>query len=226
MKFYTKIQNNDNYAVFLKGIIIVLKKYITLFIFKRVWRLRNSHNLTIAKNLFSSERVTVGEKTYGPIEVYTWGAKEEKLSIGSFVSIAENVKFYLGGNHRIDTLSTYPFKVRYLNYEREAWTKGEIIIEDDVWIGSNVIILSGVKVGKGAVIAAGSVIAKDVPPYAVVGGNPAKLIKYRFDEKIRNLLQNTNLNDLNKEKIEENIELLYQPITHRNIRKVLRIFKK
>ncbi|BFN37902.1 acyltransferase [Fidelibacter multiformis] len=99
------------------------------------------------------------------------------IYIGSYVMFGPNVTIR-GGNHRIDVLGEYMYNVK----EKLSENDQDVIIQDDVWIGCNATILKGVKIGKGAVVAAGAVVTKEVPPYAIVGGNPAKLIKYRFSE--------------------------------------------
>lgn len=187
---------------------------------KLKWRKKNQHNFTTAKNIFPHEIVEVGVMTYGNLDVRTWGNKEEKLIIGSYVSIAQDVIFILGGNHRYDTLSTYPFKVMVLGEKEEALTKGAIIVEDDVWIAVGVIVLSGVTIGKGAVIAAGSVVTKDIPPYAIVGGNPARVIKYRFEEELLIEANDFKLSKIDKEYIEENKKELYESLTKNTINKL------
>lgn len=115
---------------------------------------------------------------------------------GKFCSIARNLTICLGGNHRTDWVTTYPFghihkKVfNSFNYEGHPYSKGNVVIGNDVWIGDNVTIMSGVHIGDGAVIANSSHVCKDVAPYTMVGGNPAKLIKQRFtDEQINKLLE-------------------------------------
>lgn len=186
-----------------------LKKYFLLLKFRKKWRKINKHNLIVAKNLFNDKIVKVGKYSYGALEIYGFGDPFESLQIGSFVSIAEGVKFILGGNHKLDNLTTYPFDVNVLEKSREATTKGGIFVEDDVWIGFDSIILSGVRIGKGSVIAARSVVVKDVPPYAIVGGNPAKLIRYRFSRDIVDELLKVDLNKIDDEFIRKNRDLLY-----------------
>ena len=119
----------------------------------------------------------------------------DKLLIGKYCSIGSGAVFMMAGNqgHRMDWVSTFPFyyqanifKKSMNAYERS----GDTHIGDDVWIGSEAMIMAGVSIGSGAIIAARAVVGKDVPPYAVVGGNPAQIIKYRFNEnEIQQLLK-------------------------------------
>ena len=140
-----------------------------------------------------SPNITVGRYTYGGPRLITH-ADSDRISIGSFCSIAENVAIFGGGEHRTDWITTYPLRIAF--DLPGAWkdghpaTKGETRIGNDVWIGYGALILSGIAIGDGAVIAAGSVVTKDVPPYGIVGGNPAKLIKHRFESgKVEELLR-------------------------------------
>ena len=154
------------------------------------WKMQNRHNRTSPVNAFDRCKVQVGRGSYGGVEVYFYGTSGEHLTIGNWVSIGPGVRFMGGGEHRLDTVSTFPFDAYYGSRAVEAITKGPITVKDDVWIGCGAIILSGVTIGQGAVIAAGAVVTKDVEPYAIVGGVPAKLIRYRFDEPIRKRLEN------------------------------------
>lgn len=128
----------------------------------------------------------IGEWTYGFPEVYDWG-EGSTLKIGKFCSISKNVEIYLGGEHRIDWASTYPFMEFFedaRSFTGHPRSKGDVVIKNDVWIANGVKILSGVTVENGAVLGAGSVVAHDVPAYAIVAGNPANILKYRFDKEI------------------------------------------
>ena len=134
---------------------------------------------------FDKERVEIGDFTYGMPMIMSWGEKNAMLKIGKFCSIGSNVRIYLGGNHRTDWCTTYPFNVLlnkiYPGIDGEvAATKGNVTIGNDVWIADNVTILSGVYIGDGAVIANGAVVVKDVRPYDIVGGVPAKHLKWRM----------------------------------------------
>jgi acetyltransferase-like isoleucine patch superfamily enzyme len=139
--------------------------------------------------------MSFGKYTYGAPNIH-WKNENAKLVVGKFCSIASGVNIYLGGNHRADRVTTYPFghinqdKFTDFNGEGHPSTKGNVIIGNDVWVGSNVTIMSGVTIGDGAVIANNSHVVKHVEPYSMVGGNPAKLIKYRFTkEQIEKLLE-------------------------------------
>ena len=154
------------------------------FIFHRKWNKKNRHNFTHAGNFFDLDKVIVGKATYGVLNVLTFN-EQNSLIIGNYCSIAPNVWFIVSADHRLDTFSTYPFKSKiYPQNVLEGKSKGNIVVHDDVWIGCNAIILSGVHIGRGAVIAAGAVVTKDVPAYAIVAGNPARVVKMRFSEEI------------------------------------------
>lgn len=176
------------------------------------WRIANRHNKTVMNSLFDPRLVSVGNYTYGALNVSAAG-KQGRLVIGSFCSIAPNVWFVFNNEHHINCLSTYPFKVMALGDKRpEAETKGGIVVGDDVWIGFGATILDGVKLGQGSVIAAGAVVTKDVPPYAVVGGVPARVLKYRFDQEYIERLVEFDYSNITREYIEHNIGMLYKPV--------------
>lgn len=120
----------------------------------------------------------------------------DNVKIGKFCSIADNLNIFLRANHNTNWVTTYPFGhinqhvFNNFNGEGHPSSRGDVIIGNDVWIGSSVTIMSGVKIGDGAVLAANSHVIKDVEPYSLVGGNPAKHIKYRFsEEQIKKLLE-------------------------------------
>jgi len=114
------------------------------------------------------------------------------IYIGKFCSLAQNVIFDCGWHHNTDFITTFPLNVFFEELKHikdHPKTKGDIIIENDVWIGEGSIIMGGITIGNGAVIGAGSVVTKNVPPYSIVGGVPAKVIKYRFkEEEVKKLL--------------------------------------
>lgn len=190
------------------------------------WRSKNGHNFTIAKSVFPVEHVTVGKETYGDLDVRYFGNPEEFLKIGNYCSIGPDCVFLLGGNHHGNTLSTYPFRTMFHVADYEAWTKGEIVLEDDVWLGQGVTILSGVTLGKGSCVAAGAVVSQDVPPYAVVGGVPAKVLRYRFPQPVIERLLQVDMGKLTREQILENLDAIYTPITEENLEQILESLQK
>ena len=129
----------------------------------------------------------VGNWTYGKVNLYAPAKGDNgKLKIGRYTSIAHGVTVMLGGNHRTDWITTYPFaaigKPQVRHIKDHTTTKGDVAIGSDVWLGRECMIMSGVTIGDGAVVAARSVVTKDVEPYTIVGGNPAKAIRKRFDD--------------------------------------------
>lgn len=174
---------------------------------------------TIRKTLYSipwlkpiswRDRFEVGRGTYGEPKVLHWG-ESAKLKVGSFCSIADGCKIFLGGNHRTDWVTTYPFSVfskTARSIPGHPATRGDVIIGNDVWIGIDSTILSGVKIGNGAVVGACSVVTRDVPAYAIVAGNPAKIIRIRFSPDEVNQLENIAWWDWSEEKINAMISLL------------------
>ena len=178
------------------------------------WRKENQHNETQLKysvyTPLEGTIIKVGKGTYGTLDVYSYRSANEGLLVGNYVSIGKNTKFILGGEHYSNTYSTYPFKKKSTRMlEEESFSKGPIVIEDDVWIGQDCIILSGVKLAKGTIVGAGSVVAKSTEPYSIVVGNPAKLIRYRFNEEMIQLLIETDMSKLSQEFILENMDKFY-----------------
>lgn len=196
--------------------------YIKFHLFKKKFRKLNSHNFTQIMNYCDLSKVVVGKKTYGEIHVTDYSPADTKLYIGSYCSIAPNVRFLLGGEHQLYSVSTYPFKVLCFGESREAGSKGDIIVKDDVWIGQNAIICSGVTVGQGAVVAAGAVVTKDVEPYAIVGGNPAKFIKYRLDESLRKKLEKIDVAALFDKFTKEDIPVVYEKLDEKMLDEFLK----
>lgn len=152
----------------------------------------------------------MGKNTYGVPQVYDWN-EGSTLQIGQYCSISDNVKIYLGGHHRSDWITTYPFPAFHEqanHIKNYGGTNGNVIIGSDVWIAANVIILSGVTIGHGAVIANGSVVTKNVNPYEIVGGNPAKHIRYRFSSETIELLLSLSWWDWDEDEILELSDIL------------------
>lgn len=193
--------------------------------FKSSWRKRNRNNFTVAANCFNRKMVHVGKGTYGNLYVQHFGNKNEKLEIGNYCSIAPEVRFILGGEHELDRFSTYPFEEKYLNSKNGSVTKGPIVVKDDVWIGYGATILSGICIGQGAVVAAGALVTKDVQPYAIVGGIPAKLIRYRFKEDIVNELLKVDFSKIDLSQIKNNEEVLNE-ITSDNVNSICHILEE
>jgi acetyltransferase-like isoleucine patch superfamily enzyme len=181
----------------------------------------NPHNKTIPVSYFKPGKVFIGKETYGPLDITDFGLGNEKLLIGSYCSISNGVQFLLCGEHPTNTISTYPFKFNRFSHKQEAFSKGDIVIGDDVWIGTNAIICSGVKIGQGAIIAARAIVVKDVEPYSIAGGNPARLIRYRFGETIRKKLLSVNIVELFDSFTKDKIDLIYADLTLDNIECIL-----
>jgi len=159
------------------------------------------------KNVVTAPNIFVGDYTYyddatDPTGfernnvLFNWPEFGDRLIIGKFCQLASGVRFIMGSaNHRLSSISTYPFNVM-----GGAWTahtpphlsqlpfKGDTVVGNDVWLGRECVVMPGVKIGDGAVVAAFSVVTRDVEPYTVVGGNPARFIKRRFDEELTALL--------------------------------------
>jgi virginiamycin A acetyltransferase len=186
--------------------------------------LENYDKLCFLKNIIKNPNIIVGDFTYyddfenaNNFEKnvkYHFDFTGDKLIIGKFCMIASGVKFIMNGaNHLTDSLSTYPFAIFGKAWEKamEGKTypnKGDIIIGNDVWIGHNATIMAGVIVGDGAIIATNSTVVKNVEPYSIVGGNPAKEIRKRFPDKTIDKLLNLKWWDWSIEKITKNIQNL------------------
>ena len=165
------------------------------------------------KNIIKSPQIIVGDYTYydDPDDVsnfeknvlYLFEFMKDKLIIGKFCQIATGVRFIMNGaNHAMGGISTYPFKVFGGEWAKKdpinVVSKGDTVIGNDVWIGNSATIMQGITIGDGAIIGTNSLITKDVEPYTIVGGNPAKEIRKRFDpEKIDFLLKVININQMN-----------------------------
>ena len=176
---------------------------------KNKWHKLHPDSDTVPMNDFNFSKVQIGNGSYGELNIIDFGG-ENHLMIKNYVSIAQNVTFILNAEHYVDRISTYPFKVKILQITSlESFGKGDIIVDDDVWIGYGATIMSGVHIGQGAVVAAGAVVTKDVPPYAIVGGVPAKVIKYRFEPEMIDELLKIDYGKLSKEDIEKHIDDLY-----------------
>lgn len=179
------------------------------------------------RNVIKAPNISVGEYTYYDSEdhpelfeqtnvLFNYPFFGDKLIIGKFCQIAHGTTFIMGAaNHRLGSATTYPFNVmggvwREIStpHIEELPHKGDTVIGNDVWLGRNCTILPGVKIGNGAIVAACSVVTKDVAPYTVVGGNPARFLKRRFDDGTAALLEELRWWDLPSEELTEIIPVL------------------
>ncbi len=155
--------------------------------------------------------VTFGRHTYGVIPEAVFGYDPTiRLEVGSFCSVAKEVLFLVRADHPTHLASTFPLTNFGVGME-ELRSRGPIIIGHDVWIGRRAMIMSGVTIGNGAVIGAGAVVTKDVPPYAIVGGVPAKLIRYRFGQETIDSLQALKWWEWSDEEIKAKTDLFQLP---------------
>ncbi|MBD1573274.1 CatB-related O-acetyltransferase [Vibrio sp. S17_S38] len=161
---------------------------------------------------------TVGRHSYRFEQFFNNDSYLNLQKIGSFCSIGDNVTI-VKGNHPLSFVSTHPFlyEKKYGGYIindmdiSHAVEAEKVSIENDVWIGANVSIMPGVTISNGAIIATGAVVTKDVPAYAIVGGIPAKIIRYRFESDVIEKLQRSQWWNWPQDKIKEHISLFYEP---------------
>lgn len=185
------------------------------------------HTSCFIKNVITAPNISVGDYTYydDPVDpagfeknnvLFNWPEFGDRLIIGKFCSIACGTQFIMGpANHRTSSVTTYPFAVfggewaeRVPSHLSQLPFKGDIIVGNDVWIGRNSVILPGVTIGDGAIVAAHSVVARDVEPYTVVDGNPARFLKKRFREELIQFLLQLRWWDFPPEKLVEILPLL------------------
>lgn len=152
----------------------------------------------------------IGRGCYGPLDLEEFG-DHGKIKIGAFCSFAKGVTVLLGGEHRSEWVTTYPFDRKYFNDKlapHSSFARGDVVIGNDVWIGRDALILSGAVIGNGAIIGARSVVRGVVPPYAIVAGMPAKVLRYRFSDEVIAELQKMSWWDWSDDKIKRKIPLL------------------
>ncbi len=185
----------------------------------------NIPSVCFIKNVVTRPNIVIGDYTYydDPEDAenfekhvtHHYEFLGDKLIIGRFCAIAKGVEFIMNGaNHRMNSITTYPFNIMGNGWERATPTlqelplKGDTVVGNDVWIGQNVTILPGVHIGDGAIVGANSVVSKNVPAYHIVGGNPIRTIRKRFDDETIDFLLHLKWWDWSDEKIFENLELL------------------
>ena len=191
----------------------------------KIYPRTGDRQIVYLKNVVSGPNIEIGDYTIyndyvnDPRDfeknnvLYHYPINNDRLKIGKFCSVACGAKFFFTcANHAMNSLSTYTFPIFFEEWGldakniRQAWdNKGDIVIGNDVWIGYEAVILSGVTIGDGAIIGARAVVTKDVPPYTIVGGIPAKPIRRRFDERTVERLSALGWWNWNEEKIRRNI---------------------
>ena len=177
------------------------------------------------RNTVKNPNIIVGEYTYydDPEDpenfernvLYHYPFVGDKLIIGRFCALARGVRFIMNGaNHRISAISTYPFQIFRQGWEKvmpepgDLPYKGDTVVGNDVWLGYESVVMPGVNIGNGAVVASCSVVTGDVPPYTIVGGNPARVIRNRFPDDVVARLQEIAWWDWPIEKVTEHLELI------------------
>lgn len=202
-----------------------LARWWTLRCFRKDWRQLNRHNHTTVVELFPLSVVTVGKGSYGDLHVMSYLPEIEHLYIGNYVSIAPDVHFILGGNHATNTLFPFPIRSTVLgaHCREDAGSRGAIRVEDEAWIGYGATILSGVTIGKGAVVGAKAVVTKDIPPYAIAVGNPAKVVKTRIPPEVIPVIGNFYLKDIPEAEWQAHLKAFYTPVE--NVSEAKRLMK-
>jgi len=182
-------------------------------------------NICFIKNIITKPNIVVGEYSYyddvngaenfEKHVTHHYEFIDDKLIIGKFCAIAKGIEFIMNGaNHRMNSVTTYPFNIMGGGWEKATPSldqlplRGDTIVGNDVWIGQNVTVMPGVQIGDGAIIAANSVVANNVSAYHIVGGNPGKVIKKRFDDEMIDYLLDLKWWNWSPEKIFSNLEIL------------------
>ena len=176
-------------------------------------------NSVKASNIFVGDYTYFDDRRYGSDKfeeynvLYNYDFSKVKLVIGKFCAIAAETRFIMTGDHKLDAISTYPFPIFGHGWESafnvyDLPVKGDIIVGHDVWFGYDSLVMNGVTIGNGAIIAARAVVVKDVPAYSIVAGNPAKVVKMRFDDKTIDRLQKIAWWDWSIEKISKHLKLI------------------
>ena len=185
----------------------------------------NIKQIVYIKNVITRQNIEVGEYTYyDDIDgaesfednvTHHYEFIGDKLIIGKFCAIARGIEFVMNGaNHRMNSVTTYPFNIMGGGWEKhtpslnELPLKGDTVVGNDVWIGQNVTVMPGVHIGDGAIIGANSVVTKDIPPYTISAGNPCRVKKKRFDDKVIEHLLKIKWWNWNIDKIFDNMDAL------------------
>jgi acetyltransferase-like isoleucine patch superfamily enzyme len=158
-------------------------------VLRRLAETIGGQNKVIFERLQRQGIIIIGEGTYGYPMVRTFAREKVHLRIGSYCSLANDAMFLLGGEHPVDRVTTYPYRIR-MSLDGSAddgfpKRSNDIVVGSDVWIGAKALILAGRTIGDGAVVAGGAVVTRDVPPFAIVGGNPARVLGQRHTEQQR-----------------------------------------
>ncbi|KAF3362275.1 Virginiamycin A acetyltransferase [Chlamydiales bacterium STE3] len=190
-----------------------------------IYPIKNDSKLIFLKNFIKASNIFIGDYTYfddrryGPEKfeeynvLYNYDFSKVKLVMGKFCAIAAETRFIMTGDHKLDAISTYPFPIFDQGWETAyniyaLPVKGDIIVGNDVWFGYDSLIKNGVTIGNGAIVATRAVVVKDVPAYSIVAGNPAKVVKMRFDDKTIERLQNIAWWNWKIDKINRNLKLI------------------
>lgn len=194
---------------------------VNLFRAKVAWRRKFPGNSRLGSSPVGTENISIGRGTYGHINILTSEANP-RLSVGSYCSIAREVTFVIGDEHPLDLFSTFPFKVMSLwQPVKEAFGKGGVTVCDDVWLGYRATVLDGVTIGRGGVVASGALVTKDVPPYTIVGGVPAKPIRKRFDDETIAALCELDFESIDEDWVKAHLDKLYRPMDAQLARELL-----
>lgn len=184
-------------------------------------------NVDIGDYTYYSDNTNPPEHFYDRIQ-HHYDFIGDRLVIGKFCAIAEGVTFIMNGaNHRMEGMTTYPFNIFGGGWERVTPTleqlpyKGDTVLGNDVWLGQNVTIMPGITIGDGAIVASNSTVVKDIEPYTIVGGNPAKIVKKRFDEETIALLLELKWWDQDEEWLDAHLECLVSTYDLQILRELL-----
>lgn len=177
-----------------------------------VWRAELQSNLLLRPD---AQQLQMGEHSYDAPQLLSFRPHDQQVRIGKYCSISKSAQILTGGYHHADWVSTYPFRIREglpgAFEDGQPYSRGPVVIGNDVWVGYGALIMSGVTIGNGAVVAARALVVRDVPPYAIVGGNPATVLTQRFPEDQVEALLRLKWWDWPHEKVLENVDLLCSP---------------